>query len=218
MVISLLIIAMSLAAISGGTLAWFTGMAEVGNNTFTAGTVEISAENSEAGGDPIVLTNWNPGDSDDYKFTFTNSGTKAIYIRAKFDGSWGEAVYSIDGETPPDLNNTEVVTVGVTGTWSEEIEGWYYFVGSVTSSSTGDLDFTVTLDGPNTTNWYQGATYTLTVTFEAIQSSHEAVMEQAGWGVGFVDGAWHEVNWNAGEERWEANGKYWDGEFWIAIP
>ena len=44
--VSVVVIAFAIAAIAGGTFAWFTASVTVPENTFTAGTVLISATDS----------------------------------------------------------------------------------------------------------------------------------------------------------------------------
>lgn len=85
--ISLGVIVMALALVGGATMAWFTSATDPIENVFTAGTVEIEAG---YGGDfgKIITGNWNPGDCDQTEVCITNEGTKAVQIRAKFDGRW----------------------------------------------------------------------------------------------------------------------------------
>lgn len=83
---SLLIIGMALAAIAGGTLAWFTASASIDANTFTAGTVKIEAGESWAA--DYEVENWNPGDCEDKEVWVEVTGSKGVYLRAKIIDGW----------------------------------------------------------------------------------------------------------------------------------
>ena len=76
-IVSLLIILMSLTAIGGSTLAWFTATTDPIENVFTAGTVAIEA-NEEVITDEVNIENWNPGDCVE-TFAITTPGRKLSF-------------------------------------------------------------------------------------------------------------------------------------------
>ncbi len=112
----------------------------------------------------------------------------------------------------------------------EWFTAYWYYPGDIdgTADELGEEERTVKffikvcLAGLDTGNEYQGAKFTLSGTFEAIQRSHEAAFEQ--WGVGFVDDEWVEVEYNVTTERWEteSGSHYWDEsaepKVWDPIP
>ena len=80
-----------IAAIStiGATYAWFTGSSITLENIFTAGTVEIEAVDisglNGTGSDTDIVS---PGDTLEKTYEITNTGSKSIYVRARFEGYW----------------------------------------------------------------------------------------------------------------------------------
>ncbi len=110
-----------IAAIStvGVTYAWFTGSSINLENIFTAGTVEIEVEdrtdlNGTGSGTDIV----SPGDRLEKTFEITNTGSKSIYVRARFEGYW-ERIYH---------KNTATATTTFTGmeVTDSDIAHFYY--------------------------------------------------------------------------------------------
>jgi predicted ribosomally synthesized peptide with SipW-like signal peptide len=86
-ILSVLIVVLAVAAVGGATMAWFTDQSEPVDNVFTAGTVIITATETEVS-DQSVLDNMNPGDCVEKEFTIINEGTKGIHLRAKFTAKW----------------------------------------------------------------------------------------------------------------------------------
>jgi len=85
--ISLAVILLAVTAVGGATMAWFTDQSDPIDNTFTAGTVEIEA-GWQSGFAKLVEENWNPGDCTDLGLCVINEGTKAVKLRAQFNGYW----------------------------------------------------------------------------------------------------------------------------------
>lgn len=214
---SVLIILMTAATMGGATLAWFTAEAVIGENTFTAGTLTIEADENEGllweGPD-----NWNPGDCTEKEITLEVTGSKRAYIRAFITETW----------TLLDVNGNPLATVSYfernapnvkwkldngdldKDNWPEwdynmwqlikdpndANKEWWYYKGMLDPNVVdGPKLITVLsevcLDGPGTGNEYQGATYTLAINFEAIQVTNEAVNDV--WG----------VEWNEGTGEWD---------------
>lgn len=87
---SLLVIGLAVLAISGGTWAWFTSQTEV-ENSFTAGTVSIEAEETAVrmdGFEVCYLENVNPGDCYEKELKIKNTGTKGIVLRMQLVNEW----------------------------------------------------------------------------------------------------------------------------------
>lgn len=72
------------------------------------------------------------------------------------------------------------------------LDGYWYYIGEEATDGVLDPEAVVTflsrvgLKGAETGNEYQGAKYTINVTFEAIQTTHEAINSE--WGVKFEGG------------------------------
>ncbi len=196
---SLLVIGLAVLAIGGGTLAWFTAQANIEPNLFTAGILEIDADEEWSYGSE-GLTNWNPGDCTEKEITVEVTGTKRAFIRVLItetwantedeenDGTWFERNapnvnwWIGEDEWPGDPEKWQMIT---TGTGENEETYWYYKGMFDPAEVDGPKEVTVLskvcLDGAGTGNEYQGATYTLSMNFEAIQVTNEAVNDA--WGV-----------------------------------
>ena len=171
---SLLIIAMAMAAITGGTLAWFTAQETV-QSTFQAGTVAFGDITVDYEND---ITNWNPGDSEDITYTIENDGSKAIRLRVSFDGDWGDG----------DLNENDPVAIVLDdAAWVDGEDGYFYFDGEIASESIVTLNVNVTFVGALAGNDYQGQTYELTTLFQAVQASY--FEDTDGW-------EWDDIDWS----------------------
>ena len=155
----------------GGTMAWFTADADPIINTFTAGTVEIVLrDNFPTDG----IENVNPGDEYEKIVYVENTGTKAVYVRVKLTPEWSGLP---EGFEPDD----EVVILGSLGDDWEKHGDWYYYKNPLAGAVAGEANAVTThliekveFAGPEMTNDYQGATFTLKVEAEAVQASHGA--------------------------------------------
>jgi predicted ribosomally synthesized peptide with SipW-like signal peptide len=172
---------LAVAAVGGATMAWFTDQSDPLENVFTAGTVIISAGEQIISGED-KMDNWNPGDCAEKEFTITNSGTKAIALRGIVTQKWYELVGTEWVEWTPDPAGSNAAKVTLVGTgWTEDPDepGTWYYDGPIAGTFTEDnpvevkLNFKVCLDGPEAGNQYQGKRYIMSVTFQAIQASHE---------------------------------------------
>ena len=211
--ISLGVIVLVLALTIGGTMAWFTDTATIEPNVFTAGTVEIEAD--EDFNDGFEVTNWNPGDCTEKIITVENTGTKGILVRAEITESWtfkyevdgnGDFVLDANGDRvelvdpqpiyPDDPGWEDVVDWDLSADWfyvgdpafDPKADGYYYYDGMLASDA-AKIEFLtkVCLEGAEAGNKYQGATYTVGVTFEAIQASNNASFDL--WGINSIYGA-----------------------------
>lgn len=208
-ILSVVVIVAVLSVAIGGTLAWFTGSASISQNKFEAGTVKIKADDVFAYTDE-GLKNWNPGDCTDKEISIEVDGSKRILLRAKITETWKAANGStIVTTTARNIANVSwSMTEGtVTTTWPNSnwvynsADGYWYFKGILYPQGYNSTDphlgntsnivaskikllSKVCLSGPLTNNTYQGATYTIDVNFEAIQSTNDA--ELSAWLVNFV--------------------------------
>lgn len=169
--------------VTGVTLAWFTAETDPLVNEFTSGTVEIMAEQTlytpEA-----VLENWNPGDCTAKEYTVINTGSKSIYLRGIITGQWYESDKVTIWTPDPDENVVywELCNLNSCINWLRDGDYWYYSaVIPGTYGQAGEEERTKTLylnlclDGYRTDNRYQGKVFKLNVSFEAVQSSNNAI-------------------------------------------
>jgi len=179
-ILSMVIVILAVAAVGGATMAWFTDQSDPIENVFTAGTVEIEAD-EEIIGEGINMDNWNPGDCVEKEFEITNKGTKRIVLRGIVTEQW----YEFDGtewvEWTPEPAGSNAAKVTLVGTgWTEDPadSGIWYYDGEIAGTYPDNpeasvfLRFRVCLDGPEADNQYQGKRYIMSVTFQAIQASH----------------------------------------------
>lgn len=192
---SFLIIALVAAAITGGTLAWFTDQA-VTENVFTAGTLVITAVDNWQGLLPGEdWENANPGDCIPKVFTITNDGSKNMYVRFAQTGGWEAPLPNPRGvdPIPPGTPDDDLVAVTPAAAFADQwtlLGGYWYYNGVLPPFDEDNptdhiLEFTfnVCLNGPNTGDVYQGATYELEFTFDAIQATHFASFDA--WTAGY---------------------------------
>ena len=129
-----------IAAIStiGATYAWFTGSSITLENIFTAGTVEIEAVDisglNGTGSDTDIVS---PGDTLEKTYEITNTGSKSIYVRARFEGYWERIYHKNTATATATFNNIEVTDSDVAHFYYENEEP---ASGPVTGTSVGFTD------------------------------------------------------------------------------
>ena len=174
--LSMLIIMFVLAASLGATMAWFTAEAEVPANVFTAGTVEISAEETFVS-NVEKMGNVNPGDCFVKCFEIENTGSKMIEVRlSDLVGEW-----DFENSVEP-VYVAPVPDSGWVMKFNEDNSGYifYYTGGPVEAGEIIELCILVVFDGVLMENEFQGGTFTLSASFEAVQASNQAPAEV--WG------------------------------------
>lgn len=130
--------------VAGGTMAWFTSSPEAEASNFKIGIVQV--EVSENGFEDISVR---------------NLGTIDSYIRVKVIPQWSEPGLSI-ANVGFDINDSD---------WKYE-DGYYYYKYAVKGSEeTSKLINTISFD---LTEAYEGASFTIQVVAEGVQSTHEA--------------------------------------------
>ncbi len=188
------------------------------------------------GGDEVAIVwdNANPGECQIKEFEITNKGNKKVYIRFNHVGHW--VVESDDplnpwiiadgvnnklpkwdeyGNAPVDGPDHDLVTIKPVDAnlWTELTIGddtyWYYngVIDSDTENNKLVFEFYVCLDGPDTTNHYQTATYKLDFDFYAIQTTHYASFDL--WDAGYYDSApkgWYPVSLEGQEYKMTPTG------------
>ncbi|MDW7672135.1 MAG: TasA family protein, partial [Bacillota bacterium] len=121
---SLLIIALAIAAIGGGALAWFTDAAETPTNTFVAGVLSMDVDDVFDWEDN-TFDDFEPGTEVDKNVQITNTGTKQMYLKAEitetlyytlhFNETEGELVKYLPALNPDGTSTGERGTFEVVG-------------------------------------------------------------------------------------------------------
>ncbi len=182
----LIVGAISLFTILGGTLAYFTTSSTIANIFNTAKYETQIVENFESPSD------WTPGTTTDKTIKVTNHGSIDMALRATYTEKWVNA----KGEQLPlkDSENNVAAIINFDNSWTKDQDGYYYYgskdeltklTPEQTSSSfiTGvtfnenikaSLKTTVSEDGQTITftstgDGYDDAVYTLTVKIDTIQ-------------------------------------------------
>lgn len=177
----------ALIGVVGGTFAYFTSNTTF-TNKFTTGTYSTSVTEEFVSPD-----NWTPGTKTTKKVNVNNTGSVSIVARAKYTEKWTAA----DGTTLDGVRDGQRVAQFTIGSkWVKATDGYYYykdtlntnetssdFISSVTFNPNFELEegkdiscTTTTENGKTTSNCtslktgYAGATYTLVITVETIQS------------------------------------------------
>lgn len=181
-------LAVALVALAGySTLAYFTAT-DTATNTVTAGKLEIvineydqenPEEPVEENNDGITLAfdNVVPGDMI-AKIVKIKSleGNIDAYIRAKIDMEW-----DLNEENDPEESTASdaVVIPEFADGWSLGTDGYYYYAAAVSADTEIDFLNGLYFDFEEMGNEYQGATLTITITAEAVQSKNNAAAN--GW-------------------------------------
>ena len=173
-------IAICLAVLASGTLAYFTAEDQV-HNVITSDAVDIAIEEwqDEVGGtpypdEPIPVM---PGSTVSKIVTVKNNDAES-YIRASFEvvittANGGSMTYDPNViKVNPDHDE-----------WVEK-DGWWYYNSAVATGAVTEPLFTeVVFDGSNMTNEYQNCTVEVIVYAQAVQTANNgaSALEAAGW-------------------------------------
>ena len=188
-ILSVAAIAICLAVLASGTLAYFTAEDQV-HNVITSDAVDIAIEEwqDEVGGtpypdEPIKVM---PGTTVSKIVTVKNLEAES-WIRANFEVIITKANGDRMNLSPETL--ASIVTVDVNGEHWQQKENektwWYYNADVATGGVTEPLFTEVVFDGPNMTNEYQNCTVEVIVYAQAVQTAHNGdnAIEAAGWPV-----------------------------------
>lgn len=120
MAVSFVIMALVCALVGGATFAIFTANTTNTGNTFSAGTVAITAGDSGITTSGVDITKMAPGDTDEGSFTVTNTGNLKIWYKvtpnasgALFDGLTPATVKTQTGWLPLDPGASATVSFSV---------------------------------------------------------------------------------------------------------
>lgn len=175
--------AMSALLIVGSTLAWFTDE-KAATNTFSMGNVAIDLlENGVVVGDESELypngftglsfDNAVPGDTLDKEVTVKNTGSVDSYVRVKLTAALIGLEFPEDTQATFANTDIEDLLDYNTTNWFLNSDGYYYYKGVLTTTSTSEELFSdVTLPGIEWGNEMANQDFTIKVEVEAIQANH----------------------------------------------
>ncbi len=181
-------VAICIAILTTGTLAYFTAEGKA-TNVITTGAVNIAVEEwqqTENGlvpypDEPVEVM---PGITLSKIVTVKNLDA-AAWIRGKFDVVLYDAAGKEMELTPETISS--IISITADSEHWQRKEGdseWWYYADAVTGGKTTEAFFAeVVFVGDNMTNEYQGCTAKIIVTAQAVQQANngESVMDAAGW-------------------------------------
>jgi len=173
-----IIIAVAAVAV-GATTAYFTSSDTTSNNTFTAGTLEISLDQTMQTISPVI-SNWAPGQETSVRFNVDNTGSLPVHLRAFALGSWNEAaldddmVKVIKAEYYKESSSSWVTIKSDSNGLADYIyyspDGTDSALWELAGGATEQIKLSVLFDSA-ADNAYQGKTYTAAITVEAKQTN-----------------------------------------------
>lgn len=181
-------IAVCIAILASGTVAYFTAEARA-HNVITTSGVDIALEEwQEIDGEwvpyPAQTITVMPGITVSKIATVKNNEAEA-FIRAKFEVVITKADGMVMEQSPEELNR--IISVRTNGEdWLRKAgdDEWWYYADAVATGDSTDAFFTeVAFDGSNMTNEYQNCTVEIIVKAQGVQTANNgsSVLEAAGW-------------------------------------
>lgn len=145
--------------VAGGSMAWFTSSPSAISNIFIYGTVKVKVvEEGFSDLQNVSATTYNKN------VQVQSLGSKTTYVRVRLVPEWSD----------PSLPVSNVVlNLNLNGWTGRQGDGYYYYKSKLTQGEvTGKLLDSVTFTSlpPE----YEGATFTLKVVAEGVQTTHEA--------------------------------------------
>ena len=185
----LAVVAMCLAILASGTIAYFTAEDQA-HNVITSGAVDIEIEEWQQTDEGLVPypkdnpIDVMPGVTVSKIATIKNLEADA-YIRAKFDVVIIREDKTVMELSPEELASIISLTMNGEDWLRKDGDGeWWYYADAVAMGESTEAFFTeVIFDGPNMTNEYQNCTVEITVTAQAVQKANngDSALEAAGW-------------------------------------
>ena len=182
-ILCLSVLAIMLAILAAGTLAYFTAEGRT-RNVITTGSIKISVVEQQLVDDKLVdypnetIKNVMPGAEISKIVTIKNTGSSEAWIRVKVDKS----ITRVDNGKA----DTSLVLLDFdTDNWVEK-DGYYYYIKPVPAGEiTTALFNTVTFD-PQMGNEYQNCEVSINVIAQAVQTANNTpadgdVLKVAGW-------------------------------------
>ena len=171
------VLAICIATLAAGTLAYFTSEGKA-HNVITTGGVEIAVQEwaDEEKTKPFEdLTGIMPGMTVTKIAEVKNTGASDAWVRVKVEKN-----IKLQGEGAPDTGLVELTLN--TADWTEK-DGYYYYTKVLKPGEVTAPIFTAVTFKPDMGNEYQNATATVDVTAQAVQTANNGatVMDAQGW-------------------------------------
>ena len=171
------VLAICLATLAAGTIAYFTSEGKV-HNVITTGGVEIAVQEwaDEAKTAPFEdLTGVMPNTTVTKIAEIKNTGASDAWVRVKVEKN-----IKLQGEGTPDTSLVELTRN--TADWTEK-DGYFYYNAALKPGEVTAPIFTAVTFNANMGNEYQNATATVDVFAQAVQTANNGatVMAAQGW-------------------------------------
>lgn len=172
------VLAICIATLAAGTLAYFTSEGKA-HNVLTTGGVEIAVQEwaDEDKQTPFEdLEGIMPGMTVTKIAEIKNTGASAAWVRVKVEKN-----IKLQGEGTPDTGLVEL-TLNTTD-WTDAGDGYYYYNNTLQPGEVTAPIFTAVTFKPDMGNEYQNATATVDVVAQAVQTANngDTVMDAKGW-------------------------------------
>ena len=172
------VLAICVATLAAGTLAYFTSEGKA-HNVITTGGVEIAVQEwaDEEKTKPFENLSGVMPDTTVTKIAeIKNIGASAAWVRVKV-----EKAIKLQGEGTP---NTDLVELNLNLTdWTQGTDGYLYYNKALKPGEVTAPIFTAVTFKPDMGNEYQNATATVDVSAQAVQTANngDTVMDAKGW-------------------------------------
>ena len=171
------VLAICVAILAAGSLAYFTSEGKA-HNVITTGGVEIAVQEwaDEDKQTPFEdLEGIMPGMTVTKIAEIKNTGASDAWVRVKVEKN-----IKLQGEVTPDTSLVELTLN--TADWTEK-DGYYYYTKVLKPGEVTAPIFTAVTFKPDMGNEYQGATATVDIVAQAVQTANngETVMDAKGW-------------------------------------
>ena len=171
------VLAICIATLAAGTLAYFTSEGKA-HNVITTGGVEITVQEwaDEEKTKPFEdVTGIMPGMTVTKIAEIKNTGASDAWVRVKVEKS-----IKLQGEGTPDTGLVEL-TINTTD-WTEK-DGYFYYTKALKPGEVTAPIFTAVTFKADMGNEYQNATATVDVSAQAVQTANngDTVMDAKGW-------------------------------------
>lgn len=181
------IVAICLAIISGGTLAYYTHT-DTARNVITSGGIKVQiVEQQLVNG---ALQEY-PAEDEAIQIMPGTSVSKIVSVKSLQQSAWIRMSYTLsvlDPEGKPmDVSAEElarIITIDTDSTSWTEKDGWYYYNAPLSSADEGSkpLFTSVSFSGPNMGNEYQSCTLHIDVKAQAVQQANNgSTVTEAIW-------------------------------------
>ena len=171
------VLAICLAMLAAGTLAYFTAE-DTAHNVITSGGVEIAVQewaDKEKTAPFEDLTGVMPNTTVTKIAEIKNTGASDAWVRVKVEKN-----IKLQGEGTPDTGLVEL-TLNTTD-WTEK-DGYFYYTKALKPGEVTTPIFTAVTFKPDMGNEYQNATATVDVSAQAVQTANNGAtaMDAKGW-------------------------------------